>query len=57
MILTRTDTSAQLTLPDDYYWEDEHATGAALIQEAVRKYRELRELGLSKVNSTWVDVA
>lgn len=52
MILTRTDTSASVALPDDYYWEDEHAsvvaqsvetglTGAALIQEAARQYREM----------------
>lgn len=53
MILARTDTAATVTLPDDYYWEDEYRapvvvqtvadslTGAALIQEAVRQWRPL----------------
>jgi len=52
MILTRIDTAAALELPDDLYWEDEHATlvrqsvepgltGAALIQEGTLQYRPM----------------
>ncbi|MBK1719234.1 hypothetical protein [Thiocystis violacea] len=68
MILTRTDTSAALTLPDDWYWEDEHTwtpveqsvepslTGAALIQESTRQYRPITLRPWSDV-ATWIDRA
>ncbi|MBK1709802.1 hypothetical protein [Marichromatium gracile] len=68
MRLTRLDTGAALDLPDDLYWEDEHArtgvrqsitpslTGAALIQVATLQYRALTLRPWAE-DAAWIDRA